>query len=140
MVRPIRKFLPIGKFIGGLGGRSVLSKARRSHWILSMSIASAPYDDEEILAMTRAAAALVARRGVQDEAAERLLNGEGRAAALLGIHRALRCVFADSDRAARWIAAPNEAFDGASALDLMLADGLAGMRRVEAYLDAEIAS
>lgn len=105
-----------------------------------MSIASAQYDDDEILAMTRAAAALVARWGVQDEAAERLLDGEGRAAALLGIHYALRCIFADSDRAVRWIGAPNEAFDGASALDLMLADGLAGMRRVKAYLDAEIAS
>ncbi|BEU99423.1 MbcA/ParS/Xre antitoxin family protein [Novosphingobium olei] len=105
-----------------------------------MSIASAQYDDDEILAMTRAAAVLVARWGVQDEAAERLLNGEGRAAALLGIHYALRCIYADSNRAARWIGAPNEAFDGASALDLMLADGLAGMRRVKAYLDAEIAS
>jgi hypothetical protein len=49
-------------------------------------------------------------------------------------------MFADSDRAARWIGAPNEAFDGACALDLMLADGLAGMQRVEAYLNAEIAS
>ena len=105
-----------------------------------MSIASAQYDDDELLAMARAAAALVARWGVQDEAAERLLNGEGRAAAMLAIHRELRCMFADSDRAARWIGAPNEAFDGASALDLMLTDGLAGMRRVEAYLDAEIAS
>ena len=83
---------------------------------------------------------MVARWGVQDEAAERLLNGDGQTAALLGIHRALRCMFVDGDRAARWIGAPNEAFDGASALDLMLADGLAGMRRVEAYLDAEIAS
>lgn len=105
-----------------------------------MSIASAQYDEDEKLAMVRAAAALVARWGVQPETAERLLNGEGRAAALLGIRRALRCIFADGDRAARWIGAPNEAFDGASALDLMLADGLAGMQRVEAYLDAEIAS
>lgn len=107
---------------------------------LSMSIASAQYDNDEKLAMARAAAAWVARWGVPDEAAERLLNGEGRAATLLGIHRALRCMFADSDGAARWIGAPNKAFDGACALDLMLADGLAGMRRVEAYLDAEIAS
>lgn len=105
-----------------------------------MSIASAQNDDDEMVAMARAAAALVARWGVQDEAAERLLNGEGRAAALLGIHRALRCIFVDSDRAARWIGAPNEAFDGACALDLMLADGLAGIQRVRAYLDAEIAS
>jgi hypothetical protein len=71
---------------------------------------------------------------------ERLLEGEGRAASLLGIHRALRCIFAESDRAARWLGAPNEAFDEACALDLILADGLAGMKRVQAYLDAEIAS
>ena len=107
---------------------------------LSLSIASAQHDDDETLAMARAAAAWVAHWGVPDEAAERLMNGEGRAAALLGIHRALRCMFADSDRAARWIGVLNEAFDGACALDLMLADGLAGMQRVEAYLDAEIAS
>ena len=107
---------------------------------LAMSIASTQYDVDEKLAMARAVAALVARWGVPDEAVERLLNGEGRAAALLGIHRALRCIFADSDRALRWISTPNEAFDGACTLDLILADGLAGMQRVQAYLDAEIAS
>lgn len=48
-------------------------------------------------------------------------------------------MFADSDRAARWIAAPNDAFDGACALDLMLADGLAGLQRVQTYLEAETA-
>lgn len=105
-----------------------------------MSVASAQYDEDEKRVMERAAATLVARWGVPDEAVERLLNGEGRAAALLGIHRALRCIFSDSDRASQWIGAPNEAFDGACALDLMLADGLAGLRRVEAYLNAEIAS
>lgn len=105
-----------------------------------MPIASAQYDEDEKLAMARAATALVARWGVPDEMLALLLNGEGRAAALLGIHRALRCIFADSDRAARWIGAPNEAFDGACALDLMLADSPGGMQRVEAYLDAEIAS
>lgn len=104
-----------------------------------MSIASAQYDEDEKLAMARAATALVARWGVPDEMVARLLTGEGRAAVLLGIHRALRCIFADSDRATRWIGAPNEAFAGASALDLMLADGLGGMQRVKAYLDAEIA-
>lgn len=104
-----------------------------------MSIVSAQYDDDEKLAMARAAVAVVGRWRVHDETAERLLNGEGRAAVLLGIHRALRCIFADGDRVGRWIGAPNEAFDGASALDLMLADGLGGMQRVKAYLDAEIA-
>ena len=67
-----------------------------------MPIASAQYDDDEKLAMERAE----------------------RTAALLGTHGALRRIFSDTDRAMRWIGAPNEAFDGASALDVMLADGL----------------
>lgn len=98
------------------------------------------YNDDEKLAMARAAGALLARWGVQDEAASRLLDGDERAAALLNIHRALRCIFADSDRAAQWVSAPNKAFDGTCALDLMLTDGLAGLQRVKAYLDAEVAS
>lgn len=98
------------------------------------------YNDDEKLAMARATAALLARWGVPDQAANRLLAGDEQAEALLGIHRALRCIFADTDRAAQWISAPNEAFDGTCALDLMLTDGLAGMQRVKAYLDAEVAS
>lgn len=98
------------------------------------------YNDDEKLAMARAAAALVARWRLPDEAANRLLDGDDRAAALLDIHRALRCIFADTDSAAQWISAPNEAFDGTCALDLMLTDGLAGMQRVKAYLNAEVAS
>ncbi len=106
----------------------------------SMPTGSVQYDDDEKQATERAAAALVARWGVPDAMVARLIDGEGQAAALLGIHCALRCIFADSDRALRWIGTPNEAFDGACALDLILADGLAGMQRVQAYLDAEIAS
>jgi hypothetical protein len=105
-----------------------------------MPTGSVQYDDDEKLATARAAAALVAHWGVPDAMVARLIDGEGRAEALLGIHRALRCIFADSDRALRWIGTPNEAFDGACALDLILADRLAGMQRVQAYLDAEIAS
>lgn len=97
-------------------------------------------NEDEKLAMARAAAALVAHWRLPDEAANRLLDGDERAAALLGIHRALRCIFADTDRTAQWISAPNNAFDGTCALDLMLTDGLAGIQRVKAYLDAEVAS
>lgn len=98
------------------------------------------YNDDEKLAMARAADALVAKWRLPDEAANRLLDGDERAAALLDIDRALRCIFADSDRAAQWISAPNKAFDGTCALDLMLTNGLAGMQRVKTYLDAEVAS
>jgi hypothetical protein len=105
-----------------------------------MPTGSVQYDDNKKLATARAAAALVPRWGAPNAIVARLIDGEGRAAALLGIHRALRCIFADSDRALRWIGTPNEAFDGACALDLIVADGLAGMKRVQAYLDAEIAS
>jgi hypothetical protein len=56
------------------------------------------------------------------------------------MHAALRRIFWDCDRAARWIGSANDAFNGSSALDLMLAEGLAGMERVRAYVDAEIAS
>jgi len=92
-----------------------------------MPTGSVQCDDDEKLATARAAAALVARWGIPDAMVAQLIDGEERAAALLGIHRALRCIFADSDRALRWIGTPNEAFDGACALDLILADGLAGM-------------
>ncbi len=105
-----------------------------------MPTGNVQYNDDEKLVMARAAAALVAYWRLPDEAANRLLDGDERAAALLGIHRALRCIFADSDRAAQWISAPNEAFGGTCALDLMLTDGFAGMQRVKAYLDAEVAS
>jgi hypothetical protein len=79
---------------------------------MSMSIARAQYDEDEKLAMVRAATALVARWGVPDETVARLVNGEGRAAVLLGIHRALQCIFADGDRATRWIIAPWFRFKG----------------------------
>jgi len=59
---------------------------------------------------------------------------------LLEIHRALRAIFADAGRAERWINAPNAAFDGRTALEVMLADGLAGITRVRSYLEAERAA
>jgi hypothetical protein len=109
----------------------------------SMPTASIQYNEDEKLAMARAAAGLLARWNVLGETANRLLDGDERterAAALLTMHAALRRVFWDCDRAARWIGSANDAFNGSSALDLMLAEGLAGMERVRAYVDAEIAS
>jgi hypothetical protein len=56
---------------------------------------------------------------------------------LLGIHKALRYMFADPTQAYDWVRRPNTAFGGRSALDLMLQGAPADIARVRAYLDAE---
>ena len=56
---------------------------------------------------------------------------------LLGIHKALRYMFTDVDRAYGWVKRPNEAFGGKSALDVMLQGAPSDISRVRAYLDAE---
>lgn len=109
-----------------------------------MASASVQYQDDETQAMARAAVTLLAHWGVPDVPPDSLLDGASgerteRAAVLLGIHAALRQIFPDGDRAARWVGEKNAAFDGKSALDVMQADGLAGMQRVKAYLNAEVA-
>ena len=56
---------------------------------------------------------------------------------LLGIHKALRILFAEPQRAYDWIKAPNRAFGGATALSVMLHGELTDLMRVRRYLDAE---
>jgi hypothetical protein len=56
---------------------------------------------------------------------------------LLGIHKALRMLFTDPQRAYAWVRRPNVAFGGASALDVMLQGAPTDLARVRAYLDAE---
>lgn len=56
---------------------------------------------------------------------------------LMGIHKALRIIFQEPRRAYSWIKAPNEAFAGRSALDIMLGGELTDLMRVRRYLDAE---
>jgi hypothetical protein len=109
-----------------------------------MPAASVRYQDDEKQAMARAAVTLLAHWGVSDCTAGAILDGASserteRAAVLLGIHAALRQIFPDGDRAACWVGAKNSAFGEKSALGVMQAEGLAGMQRVKAYLDAEIA-
>lgn len=55
---------------------------------------------------------------------------------LLGIHKALRLLFAQPERAYAWVKKPNQAFGGASALDIMLGGQLTDLMRVRRYLDA----
>jgi uncharacterized protein (DUF2384 family) len=56
---------------------------------------------------------------------------------IIGIHKALRIVFREPDRAYGWIRASNSAFGGRSAIDVMLSGELTDLMRVRRYLDAE---
>lgn len=54
---------------------------------------------------------------------------------VMGIHKALRTIFEDKQRADAWIKKPNKYFGGDSALDVMLAGRLKDVRK---YLDDQI--
>ncbi|MSP01544.1 MAG: DUF2384 domain-containing protein [Acetobacteraceae bacterium] len=56
---------------------------------------------------------------------------------LLGIHKALRYMFAEPERGYAWIRAPNAAFGGHSALERMSQGAPTNLAAVRAYLDAE---
>jgi hypothetical protein len=120
--------------------------------------ASAPVTPAEAAAMLRAAFRLFEKWGVTDSQAKILLGqpststlyrwkrGEigaipsdtvWRLADLMGIHKALRYLFADVGRCYAWVRKPNSAFAGRSALDRMLAGAPADIAAVRAYLDAE---
>ena len=64
-------------------------------------------------------------------------DGKARLSNLLGIHKALRIIFREPQRASAWIKAPNEAFGQRTALDVMLGGELTDLMRVRRYLDAE---
>ena len=116
-----------------------------------------PLTDYEAAAMFRAALNLFRLWGVTDEQAATLLDlprrtfarwkagelgrigrdGKARLSNLMGIHKALRIIFHEAPRGYAWIKAPNEAFGGCSALDVMLGGELTDLMRVRRYLDAE---
>lgn len=117
-----------------------------------------PITDEEAAAMFRTAVNLFQRWDVTDEQASILLDvpprtlarwkadrapgrlgrdGKARLSNLMGIHKALRIIFREPQRGYGWIKAPNEAFGGRSALEVMLGGDLTDLMRVRRYLDAE---
>lgn len=57
---------------------------------------------------------------------------------IMGIHKALRIIFHDKNRACEWIKKPNNAipFGGKSAIELMTEGGLVDLFHVRRYLDA----
>jgi uncharacterized protein (DUF2384 family) len=116
-----------------------------------------PVTDAEAAAMFRAAVNLFAKWDITDEQAATLLDlplrsyrrwkagdqgridrdGKARLSNLMGIHKALRTIFREAARSYDWIKAPNSAFAGQSALDIMLGGELTDLMRVRRYLDAE---
>lgn len=116
-----------------------------------------PITDAEGAAMFRAVLRLVQAWGVTDDQASILLDmpvrtfrrwkageqgridrdGKARLSNLIGIHKALRIIFAEPARGYRWIKTANEAFGGRSALEIMLGGDLTDLMRVRRYLDAE---
>jgi uncharacterized protein (DUF2384 family) len=113
--------------------------------------------DAEAAAMFRAAINLFRLWGVTDDQGAALLDlsrrtfarwkagdigrigrdGKARLSNLMGIHKALRIVFRDAARGYAWIKTPNAAFDGRSALEVMLGGEITDLMRVRRYLDAE---
>ena len=64
-------------------------------------------------------------------------DGKARLSNILGIHKSLRIIFREPQRAYAWIKAPNAAFANRTALDVMLGGELTDLMRVRRYLDAE---
>ena len=92
--------------------------------------------DDEAAALARAVVSLCDHWGLSQ--ADRITlvrtdNLEG----LLAIHSALRELFPSADQGYCWMRAPNAAFGGRSALEVLLREG-DGLERVRAYLEAEI--
>jgi uncharacterized protein (DUF2384 family) len=121
------------------------------------TFAAEPISDAEAAAMFRATVSLLRLWGVTDEDAAVLLDmpvrsyrrwkageigridrdGKARLSNLMGVHKALRLIFQEPQRGYDWIKAPNAAFGGRSALDVMRGGELTDLMRVRRYLDAE---
>ncbi len=116
-----------------------------------------PINDREAEALLRAALNLFQRWKLSDAEAAVLLDvaprtftrwksgvpgrldrdQRARLSNLIGIHKALRLIFKEPDRAYDWVGKPNAAFGGRSALAVMLNGELTDLMRVRRYLDAE---
>ncbi|MFC7738687.1 antitoxin Xre-like helix-turn-helix domain-containing protein [Roseomonas sp. GCM10028921] len=117
-----------------------------------------PITDQEAGALLRAALRLFGHWGVNDREAAVLLDVAPRTLArwkagdqpgrlgrdvkarlsnLMGIHKALRLIFREPARGYAWVRAPNAAFEGRPALEVMLGGELTDLMRVRRVLDAE---
>ena len=116
-----------------------------------------PITDEEAAAMFRAVVNLFRLWGVTDGEAAILLDMpvrtyarwkagtpqrmgrdcKARLSNLMGIHKALRIIFREPQRAYDWVRKPNAMFGGKSALEIMLGGELSDLMRARRALDAE---
>ena len=116
-----------------------------------------PVTEDEAGAMFRAVMKMFGLWGVTDEQAATLLDmplrtyrrwkagdigridrdGAARLSNLIGIHKALRIIFREPQRAYGWVSAANAAFGGRTAMVVMLGGELTDLMRVRRYLDAE---
>lgn len=115
------------------------------------------FSNAEVQAMQRAVIRLFEHWGITDAQAAILLGdiavrtyqrwkqGEygrwnvdlaARLSNLIGIHKALRLLYTETERSYRWIKAPNRAFGDHSALEVMLGGQLTDLMRVRRYLDS----
>lgn len=113
--------------------------------------------DEGGAAMARASINLFRKWGITDAQACVLLGGiseskynrwkkndigrlgvdlKTRLSLLMGIHKALRILFTENERAYAWVKKQNKAFGGVSALDVMLKGQISNIYDVRNYLDA----
>lgn len=119
--------------------------------------APTPITEKEAAAAFRAALNLFRLWSVTDEQAAVLLDlpvrsyrrwksgeigridrdAKARLSNLIGIHKALRIIFSEPNRAYAWMRAPNSAFGGRTALEVMLGGEMTDLMRVRRYLDAE---
>src|SRR4051812_4650780 len=100
------------------------------HWQLNAT------DQSQLLGLSSQSRSTVARyrRGEPLADSADLI---ARAGHLLGIHKALRILFAqDRDLVYRWVATPNRRFDGRAPLEIMK-QGFEGLLAVRRYLDFE---
>ncbi|WP_353476214.1 MbcA/ParS/Xre antitoxin family protein (plasmid) [Salipiger sp. H15] len=114
--------------------------------------------DEEACALARTTVSLFRAWGLSDTEARTLLGGMAprtwarwkdgeigridrdlrmRMAHLMGIHKGLRYLFRDPARGYAWVRRPNAAFEGHSALDMMLRGELADLAAMRTWIDAE---
>jgi hypothetical protein len=119
---------------------------------------SAVITREEAAAMMRAVFTLFDRWGVSDAEGQILLGRPSprtyarwkareiarvpydtavRLSYLMGIHKALRYLFPEPERAYAWVRKPTPALGGQSALGRMLGGDVVDLAVVRAYLDAE---